>query len=58
MQEIAAYLTFVLASVALIFSIAAAIGLTIAISELSKWVRRICFGVRWHRHTEELSVRV
>ena len=51
MQEIAAYLTFVMASIALIFSVVAAIAVLIGIYQLTKWVRRLCRSLIWHKHT-------
>lgn len=57
MQEIAAYLTFVLVALAVIFSVVVAASLSIAIYETAKWMGRVCVHVLAHRQHPSFRFR-
>ena len=57
MQDIAAYLTFVLATLALIFSVVVAASLSIAIYEATKWMGHAYAHVLTHRQHPSLPFR-
>ncbi len=57
MQEIAAYLTFVLATIILIFAVVVVGALSIAIYEVTKWMGRTCIHFVAHRYHESVPVK-
>lgn len=57
MQDIAAYVTILLATLALIFSVVVAASLSIAIYETAKWTGRVCVHVLAHRQHPSLRFR-